>query len=233
MFLAFPSHNAFERSCFGALRLKSVAHENRPLYCKSYCNLAERTNEQVKPSLTHRCENNKLKHRTMGRDDSIKIDLSENQTKTKQRNKREAKKRINAATVVISIHFENHLAMFTILALDVPISGPCQPTSALVHQSSCKSHTDTDKFMTILKHNNLHRRPQLENGLYCIFKSKAIEGQKKKMEFLVNTLDDTLITCGFLLELKQISVKQIEMVYIEMLKTLHGMSCVYFHLWFN
>lgn len=121
----------------------------------------------------------------MGRDDSIKIDLSENQTKTRRRNK-SGKRRINAA-VVTSIHFENHLAMFTILALDVPVSGPCQPTSALVHQSSCKSHTHTDKFMTNAKHNNLHRKPQLENGLYIQEQSNRSTG-KKTMEFLVNTM---------------------------------------------
>lgn len=165
----------------------------------------------------------------MGRDDSIKIDLSENQTKTERRNKRE-RKRINAAAVVISIHFENHLTMITILALDVPISSPCQPTSALVHQSSCKSHTETDKFMTNSKHNHLHRNQQLENGLY-IQKQKNRRRAKKRMESLVNTLhtiDNTLIACGFLLQLKEISVKQIEMVCVCWM-----MSCVHFHLWLS
>lgn len=49
----------------------------RALCCKSNCNLAEWTSDH----LTYHCGNNKLKYRTMGRDNSIKVDFSEHKHK--------------------------------------------------------------------------------------------------------------------------------------------------------
>lgn len=104
-FLVFPSHDALWRFSWSEWERGSLSHGNRALCCKSNCNLAEWTSDH----LTYRCENNKLKHRTMGRNDSIKIYFSENRMK---REKERERKKIytrtqNFSALVISIQFKN------------------------------------------------------------------------------------------------------------------------------